>query len=194
MLKQAFLNQCSVKTQKMLICLLGLWDNAWLEDPREHSSIHKRIQEYEMATHSSVLVCKIPWTKEPGGPQSMELQTAGHNWTSTHTPNSWSNLSSFRKVHRGTRGDSPEEATLDVLLKERKEIIQMKWGKGMFGKEKHNICDVMAMGEGVGNDERGSWKIGRNIKKRAHPCFENPSNFKVNMLWFRGLGVDLKNN
>ena len=52
----------------------------------------------------------------------------------------------------------------------------------MFGKENHNICDVMAMREGVGNDERGSWKIGRNIKKRAHPCFGNPSNFKVNML------------
>ena len=23
--------------------------------------------EKEMATHSSILVCKIPWTKEPGG-------------------------------------------------------------------------------------------------------------------------------
>lgn len=50
------------------------------------------------------------------------------------------------------------------------------------------------MGEGVGVDERGSWKSGRNIKKRAHPCFGNSCNFKVNMLWFRGLGLDLKNN
>ena len=23
--------------------------------------------EKEMATHSSILACKIPWTKEPGG-------------------------------------------------------------------------------------------------------------------------------
>ena len=28
-----------------------------------------------MATHSSVLAWKIPWTKEPGGLQSMGLQS-----------------------------------------------------------------------------------------------------------------------
>ena len=27
-----------------------------------------------MATHSSILACKIPWTEEPGGLQSMGLQ------------------------------------------------------------------------------------------------------------------------
>ena len=30
--------------------------------------------EEEMATHSSVLAWKIPWTEEPGGLQSMESQ------------------------------------------------------------------------------------------------------------------------
>ena len=30
--------------------------------------------EKEMATHSSVLAWRIPWTEEPGGLQSMELQ------------------------------------------------------------------------------------------------------------------------
>ena len=29
----------------------------------------------EMATHSSILAWKIPWTEEPGGLQSMELQS-----------------------------------------------------------------------------------------------------------------------
>ena len=32
-----------------------------------------------MATHSSILVWRIPWTEEPGGLQSMELQRVGHN-------------------------------------------------------------------------------------------------------------------
>ena len=32
----------------------------------------------EMATHSSILAWKNPWTKEPGGLQSMGLQTVGH--------------------------------------------------------------------------------------------------------------------
>ena len=31
-------------------------------------------QEEEMATHSSILAWKIPWTEEPGGLQSMGLQ------------------------------------------------------------------------------------------------------------------------
>ena len=35
-----------------------------LEDPLEE----------EMITHSSILAWKIPWTEEPGGLQSIELQ------------------------------------------------------------------------------------------------------------------------
>ena len=31
--------------------------------------------EKEMATHASILAWKIPWTEEPGGPQSMGLQS-----------------------------------------------------------------------------------------------------------------------
>ena len=36
--------------------------------------------EKEMATHSHILACKIPWAQELGRLQSMELQRAGHNW------------------------------------------------------------------------------------------------------------------
>ena len=35
--------------------------------------------EKEMATHSSTLAWKIPWTEEPGGLQSMGSQRAGHD-------------------------------------------------------------------------------------------------------------------
>ena len=31
-----------------------------------------RSLEQEMATHSSILAWRIPWTEEPGGPQSKE--------------------------------------------------------------------------------------------------------------------------
>ena len=34
--------------------------------------------EDEMATYLSILTWKIPWTEEPGGLQSRELQRAGH--------------------------------------------------------------------------------------------------------------------
>ena len=35
--------------------------------------------EKDMATHSSTLVWKIPWTEEPGGLQSMGSQRVGHD-------------------------------------------------------------------------------------------------------------------
>ena len=35
--------------------------------------------EKEMATLSSTFIWKIPWTEEPGRPQSMGLQRVGHN-------------------------------------------------------------------------------------------------------------------
>ena len=42
--------------------------------------------EKEMATHSSTLVWKIPWTKEPGRLPSMGLERVGHDWaTSLHS-------------------------------------------------------------------------------------------------------------
>ena len=36
--------------------------------------------EEGMATHSSILVWRIPWTEEPGGLQSMGLQKVRHDW------------------------------------------------------------------------------------------------------------------
>ena len=35
--------------------------------------------EKEMATHSSILAWKIPWTEDPGRLQFMGLQRVGHN-------------------------------------------------------------------------------------------------------------------
>ena len=35
--------------------------------------------EKEMATHSSILAWRIPWTEEPGGRQSMGSQRVRHD-------------------------------------------------------------------------------------------------------------------
>ena len=35
--------------------------------------------EKEMATHSSILAWRIPWTEEPGGLHSMVSQRMGHS-------------------------------------------------------------------------------------------------------------------
>ena len=38
-----------------------------------------RAPEEGMATYSSILAWKIPWTEEPGRLQSIELQRVGHD-------------------------------------------------------------------------------------------------------------------
>ena len=37
--------------------------------------------EKGIATHSSILAWRIPWTEEPGGLQSMGLHRVAHNWS-----------------------------------------------------------------------------------------------------------------
>ena len=39
--------------------------------------------EKEMATHSSILAWRIPWTEEPGRLQSMGSQRVGHDWATS---------------------------------------------------------------------------------------------------------------
>ena len=40
--------------------------------------------EKEMATRSSILAWRIPWTEEPGGLQSIGLQRVRHDWATKH--------------------------------------------------------------------------------------------------------------
>ena len=42
--------------------------------------------EKEIATHSSILAWRIPWTEEPGGLQSIGLQRIGHDLETEHEP------------------------------------------------------------------------------------------------------------
>ena len=46
----------------------------WVQSPGREDPLEK-----EMATHSSSIAWKIPWTEEPGGLQSMGLQRVGYN-------------------------------------------------------------------------------------------------------------------
>ena len=41
------------------------------------------VTEKAMATHSSTLAWKMPWTEEPGRLQSMGLLRVGHNWATS---------------------------------------------------------------------------------------------------------------
>ena len=48
-----------------------------------------------MATHSSILAWRIPWTEEPGGLQSMGSQRVGHDWLAHTHPHGKASLERF---------------------------------------------------------------------------------------------------
>ena len=52
---------------------------SWTQLSNFTFTFHFHALEKEMATHSSTLAWKIPWTEEPGGLQSMGLLRVGHN-------------------------------------------------------------------------------------------------------------------
>ena len=61
------------------------------EETQIHSMGWEDALEEGMATHSSILARKIPWTEERGGLQPMGLQRVRHDWaTNTFTFN-WIN-------------------------------------------------------------------------------------------------------
>ena len=74
MVKQTFLVTQMVKNLPA-VQETQVWSLSW-EDPLEKG----------MATHSSILAWRIPWTENPGRLQSMGSQRIGHDWaTNTHT-------------------------------------------------------------------------------------------------------------
>ena len=53
--------------------LPAMWET-WVRSLGQEDALEKG-----MATHSSILAWRIPWTEEPGGLQSVGLQRAGHD-------------------------------------------------------------------------------------------------------------------
>ena len=53
---------------------LSAMQEAWVRSLGQEDPLEKA-----MATHSSILAWKIPWTEEPGGLQSMRSQRVGYD-------------------------------------------------------------------------------------------------------------------
>ena len=98
-----------------------VWSLDW-EDPLEE----------KMATHSNILVWRIPWTEEPGELQSIRWQRAGHDWSDLTRPHiaaadtvlTITRTSSFRPGHNPKRklSNSPR---LPCVLQPAKRGIKL---------------------------------------------------------------------
>ena len=69
------------KTVVQVVKSLPAMPETWVQSLGQEDPLEKG-----MATHSSILSWRIPWTEEPGKLQSMGSQRVGHDWaTNTHT-------------------------------------------------------------------------------------------------------------
>ena len=68
-------------------CIAGRFFTVWATREAHWSLGPGEPLEKGMATHSSILAWKIPWTEKPGRLQSMESQRVGHDydWTNNTT-------------------------------------------------------------------------------------------------------------
>ena len=73
------------KVGSVHLCLLGFPDGSMVKNLPATQEMQFRSLgqedplEEEMATHSTILAWRIPWTEEPGGLQSMGSQRVRHN-------------------------------------------------------------------------------------------------------------------
>ena len=71
--------------------------------------------EEGMATHSSILAWRIPWTEQPGGLQSMGSHRIRHNWVIKHT-----------HTHTHTQ-EAPTGKNSGMIWTSAKMVSAMRW-------------------------------------------------------------------
>ena len=105
-----------LKSVKRLPVIREIWVQSlgW-EDPLEE----------DMATHSSILAWRNPQTEEPGGLQSMELQS--HNWVTSHT---YIYIYRASLVARWWRIPLPMQRTDSIPGPGRSQVPQGNWAHG----------------------------------------------------------------
>ena len=111
---------------KSLLCFPGGSEGKESASSAGHPGLtpgSRRSLENGTTTHSSILAWKIPWTKEPGGLQSMCLLKTGHNWaTNTFTFSSLSSLTNLSKQISGYLNNITEDHNNESLFGWYKEL------------------------------------------------------------------------
>ena len=87
------------------------------ETRRFDSRVKEDPLEKGMATYSSILAWKIPWTEEPGGLQSKGSQRIGHNWATKHT-----HIHYYHICYNDLWS-----AIFNITIAERLQLIRLRW-------------------------------------------------------------------
>ena len=69
-----------VKNSPAIVVVQMVKNPPAIQETQDQSLGQEDPLEKGMATHLNILAWRIPWTEEPGGPQSMGLQRVGRKW------------------------------------------------------------------------------------------------------------------
>ena len=122
--------------------------------------------ERAMATHSSTLAWKIPWTEEPGRLQSMGSQRVGYDWATS--------LSLFTFMH--WRGKwQPTPVFLPGESQGRGSLVGWLLSMGSH-RVGHNWSDLKAAASAVITSQVEMWKYNtiQDYSKTIFPFTKNP--------------------
>ena len=95
--------------------------------------------EKGMATHSSMLAWKIPWTDEPGRLQSMGSQRVGHDWATFTFTFSYYSLSSFTNDWKSIHSANIYWVTADIAR--HRDTVRDKTGS--LSSKTHKITGLL---------------------------------------------------
>ena len=100
-----------------------------MQETQVQSLVRENPLEEEMATHSSTLVWKIPWTEKPGRLQSMGSQRVRQDWATEHTHTHTHTHTLVPKeqgwVQRAnTENCESEEQPTEQLMSEKAELVE----------------------------------------------------------------------
>ena len=108
----------------MVKCLLAMWET-WVRSLGREDPVEK-----EVATYSSTLAWKIPWTEEPDKLQSMGSQRVGHDWaTSLSLFTFWFQFSSVQLLSRVWLFEIPWTAAHQASLSitNSQSLLKVHW-------------------------------------------------------------------
>ena len=111
-----------------------------------------------MATHSSILAWRIPWTEEPGRLQSMGSQRVGHDWaTSLHFTSNF-----FRRLW---------------FTSDQSNSLRSQWLKG------HISYSTIVPSLGYNWHGPNIDQMEAGLQKRPQPCFNMPLSHIITGIW-----------
>ena len=120
----------------------------------------------EIATHSSTLAWRIPWTEEPGGLESMGMQRVRHDWGDlvqhSNVNNNWSSLRvpwTARRFNQYILKEISLGCSLEGLMLKLKlqSLGHLMWRTDSFWKDPDAGKDWAWEEKGTAEDEMVGW-------------------------------------